>query len=897
MPTSIPQPPDPDPAETDEPRSPAAVAIHRELTSRGPLTLTELQAALAGQSVDVTEHDLDELVDGEIPLVAEIGITEPPVYIALDRVLLGRVFTHRLTAEEILSDTVAIEPDLMPLATITIETPFDQLDDGEKIDQLFSRAGQDLATSLDLPQGTLFEFGPGDLVGFELTEGGVRVDMVERPVAAPAHLADRIQLLLHHDDAPLMLEELVLHLCVEDPELFAAPLPPLTELFAAWHVERAGDYVAPVGFDFGAWRMVRSVVWLGHRYGIAEEEARAVGVLRNLYFEVAAIVEAFQSDTSDTSEESEESDTSEESGDELDAAGTVDLHLGDPTSGSIHDPEVQAAVRLLADPEVAGALFAETVGEGVDEAVALGVLIESLETTAPRQVRPMLRSLRGQCRERLGQVLAAEADFSESLALDPQLGIALVNLARYASDRGDAVRALSLLRRAGVEEDEPLIHELEQFVPVERNDVGRNDPCWCGSGRKYKRCHLGRVDLAPQDRATWLYSKAVAFLNDGPHRELCSELAEIRSENQDGDPEDFLGDRVVVDVALFDGGVLYDFLDTRGVLLPDVEQLMLAQWLTVERSVFEVENVERGRCVTLRDIRTGDRHELADKALSRSVREGDLACTRLLPVGETVEIFGGVEPVPLHLLDWTLAQLDRLTGEDADPHGMMELLSARFRPPTLNTGEGDPLVLCAAEFEVAPTDTDSLTAALDDHYGPADEHLASGQDGSARRWSYTAPTEFGARVLASLIVDGARLSVDSNSTRRFEEVLAVVRAAVPGASMISETRDPAEELFRRRRERSAVSGQGQGQAGASTESAFLDPSEPEVARALAEFTADYEKRWLDMELPALAGLTPRQAAEDPTRREDLVRLLNSFDPLPAGPGAMSPARLREALHL
>ena len=21
-------------------------------------------------------------------------------------------------------------------------------------------------------------------------------------------------------------------------------------------------------------------------------------------------------------------------------------------------------------------------------------------------------------------------------------------------------------------------------------DLGRNDPCWCGSGKKYKRCHL-----------------------------------------------------------------------------------------------------------------------------------------------------------------------------------------------------------------------------------------------------------------------------------------------------------------------------------------------------------------------------------------------------------------------
>jgi len=30
-----------------------------------------------------------------------------------------------------------------------------------------------------------------------------------------------------------------------------------------------------------------------------------------------------------------------------------------------------------------------------------------------------------------------------------------------------------------------------------RPRVGRNDPCWCGSGKKYKRCHLGRGSDAP----------------------------------------------------------------------------------------------------------------------------------------------------------------------------------------------------------------------------------------------------------------------------------------------------------------------------------------------------------------------------------------------------------------
>jgi len=29
-------------------------------------------------------------------------------------------------------------------------------------------------------------------------------------------------------------------------------------------------------------------------------------------------------------------------------------------------------------------------------------------------------------------------------------------------------------------------------VPYVRDEpkIGRNDPCWCGSGKKYKKCHL-----------------------------------------------------------------------------------------------------------------------------------------------------------------------------------------------------------------------------------------------------------------------------------------------------------------------------------------------------------------------------------------------------------------------
>jgi len=52
-----------------------------------------------------------------------------------------------------------------------------------------------------------------------------------------------------------------------------------------------------------------------------------------------------------------------------------------------------------------------------------------------------------------------------------------------------------------------LLQSTEQSPPAVR--PGRNEPCWCGSGRKYKKCHL------PGEEAKGSSQKACA-LNCGP---------------------------------------------------------------------------------------------------------------------------------------------------------------------------------------------------------------------------------------------------------------------------------------------------------------------------------------------------------------------------------------------
>jgi hypothetical protein len=135
---------------------------------------------------------------------------------------------------------------------------------------------------------------------------------------------------------------------------------------------------------------------------------------------------------------------------------------------------------------------------------------------------------------------------------------------------------------------------------------------------------------------------------------------------------------------------------------------------------------------------------------------------------------------------------------------------------------------------------------------------------------------------ATLAMNGDRLQVETHSEPRLERVLALLDEVLPDARLISDRRKP------------LVPGQLPGAL--KPLDAGVGP-DPEV---LVEIQELMEQRWLDESVPALAGMTPRQAAADPTRREELRRLIASFpcpDGLPEGAVTLRPPRLRELLDL
>jgi hypothetical protein len=55
-----------------------------------------------------------------------------------------------------------------------------------------------------------------------------------------------------------------------------------------------------------------------------------------------------------------------------------------------------------------------------------------------------------------------------------------------------------------------------------------------------------------------------------------------------------------------------------------------------------------------------------------------------------------------------------------------------------------------------------------------------------------------------------------------------------------------------------------------------EPPSAEAEAILGQFIRKKEREWVAESIPALGGLTPRQALDDPTRREDLLALLREM---------------------
>jgi SEC-C motif len=613
------------------------VEIAREQVAVPMRRLRELLAARLGLDdphpawLDDTEMAL--LEDPESP----VTMTPPDVVVHVPALAAGIVLTHRLSAAEHVEDYVDLDVDLAVFQRFPAPTAPVDRDDGAWLG----------------PEGWLAGFPLDALLAARVAADGTpEISALDpAPVAPPAAVA---ALRAVYDEAvathelPVPAEMLVVGMLLRDREAFARPLPPIAELAAAAGLERHGDEFAH-----------HPSVW-----------ARADDVDREL-----RMVEILGPDAEIARE-------------------ALDLLSGTEPAA------LRRALDLLADPDVLLVVVDELLdehGHGCDHdaervkaVVALADRLLAVAGHSPRAAAAGWIAM--VAAERDGRVLDAESHLRAAAVAGAGWEVVEDRLAGYESDRGDAAAALARWSAIGADDD-PDVVVIRPYAVAAGPEPGRNEPCWCGSGRKYKQCHLGRPVAAPlPERAAWLYRKAVAYLER--RGGAATDLLDVHAAALAGDGADPLDDDpLAADTVLDEGGWFARFLADRGPLLPADERELAASWVEVRRSVFEV--MPGGE---LREVRGDARLAVAGPAPAA----GEWVCARALPDGAGRHLL--VAPV---VIDRDDAAVVASALADRDPIEVLDLLAVDAPEPRsvlrLGPASGPSAVHPATARPVPPT--------------------------------------------------------------------------------------------------------------------------------------------------------------------------------------------------
>jgi hypothetical protein len=448
---------------------------------------------------------------------------------------------------------------------------------------------------------------------------------------------------------------------------------------------------------------------------------------------------------------------------------------------------------------------------------------------------------------------------------------------------------------------------------------GRNDPCPCGSGRKFKKCCLVALerDEAARVRLRAIEARLVPRLDT---------LAMTRWGQPYFDEaweEFFDWDHVPQDVegtpefeSMFLTWFVFSFIPDpdrpgAGSDLPNVpaalvyleeheddlsleEQQFIAAALDAPFSFFAVTKTSPGRDLHLRDIFTGAECRVLERSASAMVEAGVLLYGKIVTLdGASVLLAWSPHVIPpmwhtriIDSRERTLrsrkASADRLHDFDHEIRQLYLAIADAIRnpaPPVLQNTDGERLRPTTMEFELRASPQlaferlKPLTRSTDDEaLLDAAEREPDGRlravtlvwlkrgNRQHREWENT--------VLGTVRIEPGRIVAEANSERRAQRLRAEIERRLGLAADFARSEAGSVEEFVERRAHALT---------VSSAAAVPDePADPVLRAALADSVAQGWEAWLDERVPALANKTPRQAAKTALGRERLEALFADF---------------------
>ena len=452
--------------------------------------------------------------------------------------------------------------------------------------------------------------------------------------------------------------------------------------------------------------------------------------------------------------------------------------------------------------------------------------------------------------------------------------------------------------------------------------VGRNDPCPCGSGRKYKQCCLPARDLVEARWLAWRQAEGVvvtavanfatAEWGDAIFEEAYGAFFAEASPPAD-DYEAAAWEQLFLPWFVFDfvpeprrqrairpfwpSTVLaLEYEKLYGSTLSPVETRFLRAASEAPLSFAAVTAVDCGRWIDLKDILTGDVHRVLDRNASSTLEPGCIIVARVVP-DEDLAILSGLGPITLLPHDHN--RIIDFREQFLKPRGGLDRAALKSRaldvvlvyrqlveqvlnpaPPELRNTDGDRFEATTLEFELRcgvreafdRLATLSVVRSRDELLEDASRNAAGelteveidwGKKGNRQHHDWDNTT------LGQITLSSGAIRVSVNSAKRAKKIRGLVEKRLGRDVLyLRQTIESAEALLDpARRDAIETRDDDAGDAFAAT---------PEGRAYLAEMNRRHWEAWLDDRVPALGNITPRQAARTPLGRERIEALLTEF---------------------
>ena len=447
---------------------------------------------------------------------------------------------------------------------------------------------------------------------------------------------------------------------------------------------------------------------------------------------------------------------------------------------------------------------------------------------------------------------------------------------------------------------------------------GRNDPCPCGSGKKYKHCCLIAETNSASEPAELAWRRMRALLKGYPPR-MMGFIHEAYGPSAMHEAwREFIGqddveldlntplmqlfmpwffacwspdpvDTRVVKQSLHDVIPIKAYLAAKGSRLDPLLRRYMESLLSAPFTFFEVMACDPGQSMSLRDIMTREEYAVTERSASKGLTRGDLLFGQLASV-DTLTMLEASNAFAISPME--KAQIIELRARIASAHPLItrqllrdydfellevfhEIAERTFNPkmPSLQNTDGEALSPHKLVFDLNVPPQAAFNALK--HLGldeSEEEQLADAAHDAAGNLKHVRftwmkrgnklHTEWDNTTMGTIAIDGKRLTAEVNSATRAATLRQLIESELgDGVRYRASKIQSLEKMLAESR----AAGGGRDSAAAQEQQRLKEL--PEVREKISAMTAAHWERWVDQPLPMLGNRTPLDAVKDADGRE------------------------------